>query len=44
MPVKLKIIDIFIISFVAVFISVLACIFPAKKASEIIPAEILRHG
>lgn len=44
MPVKLKIIDIFIISLVAVFISVLACIFPAKKASEIIPAEILRHG
>uniref|UniRef100_A0A7C4JQ90 ABC transporter permease n=1 Tax=Thermodesulfobacterium geofontis TaxID=1295609 RepID=A0A7C4JQ90_9BACT len=44
MPVKLKIIDIFVISFVAVFISVLACIFPAKKAGEIIPAEILRHG
>ncbi|PMP68741.1 MAG: hypothetical protein C0190_01055 [Thermodesulfobacterium geofontis] len=44
MPVKLKILDIFIINVVAVFISVLACLYPAKKASEIIPAEILRYG
>lgn len=44
MPVKLKILDIFIISIVAVFISILACLYPAKKAAEIIPAEILRYG
>ncbi len=44
MPVKLKILDIFIINVVAVFISILACLYPAKKASEIIPAEILRYG
>ena len=44
MPVKLKVLDVFVISVVAVFISILACIYPAKKASEIIPAEILRHG
>lgn len=44
MPVKLKILDILIISGTAIIISVLACIYPAKKASEIIPAEILRYG
>lgn len=44
MPVKLEILDLFVISVVAIFISILACMYPAKKASEIIPAEILRHG
>ncbi len=44
MPIKLKIFDLFLISFVAVGISVLACLYPAKKATQIVPAEILRHG
>ncbi len=44
MPVKLEMIDLFIISAVAVAISILACLYPAKKASEIVPAEILRQG
>jgi len=44
MPVKLEIVDLFIISLVAVLISIFACLYPAKKASEIVPAEILRQG
>jgi lipoprotein-releasing system permease protein len=44
MPVKLKISDILLISLVATFISLFACIYPAKKAGEIAPADILRHG
>ncbi len=44
MPVKLEFIDVFLISIVAIFISILACLYPAKKASEIVPAEILRQG
>ncbi len=43
MPVKLKILDVFIICTVAILISILACLYPAKKASELLPAEILRH-
>lgn len=43
MPVKLKVLDIFVISVVAILISILACLYPAKKASEFLPAEILRH-
>ncbi len=44
MPVSLRFLDIVIISMVAVIISILACLYPAKKASEIMPAEILKHG
>lgn len=44
MPVKLKILDLLLISFVAIVISILACLYPAKKATQIVPAEILRHG
>lgn len=44
MPVKLKLIDLFLVSSVAVIISILACLYPAKKATQIVPAEILRHG
>ncbi len=44
MPVVLRFCDIIIISVIAIVISVLACLYPAKKASEIMPAEILRHG
>jgi len=44
MPVALEFFDIVVISVVAIIISILACLYPAKKASEIVPAEILRHG
>ncbi len=44
MPVSLRFLDVIIISTVAIVISILACLYPAKKASEIMPAEILRHG
>lgn len=44
MPVSLKAFDVFLISFTAIFISIVACLYPAKKAAEIMPAEILRHG
>lgn len=44
MPVSLKKFDILIISLTSVGISIIACLYPAKKASEIMPAEILRHG
>ncbi|MCX8041791.1 MAG: FtsX-like permease family protein [Thermodesulfobacteriaceae bacterium] len=44
MPVKLQVLDLLLVSLVAIIISVLACLYPAKKATQIIPAEILRHG
>lgn len=44
MPIKLKLFDLFLVSLVAIFISILACMYPAKKATQIVPAEILRHG
>ncbi len=44
MPVKLKLFDLILISVVAIFISIFACIYPAKKAGEIVPVDILRHG
>ena len=44
MPVSLKFFDIVVIVFVSMFISLVACLYPAKKASEIMPAEVLRHG
>ena len=43
MPVRLEISDILLISIVAIIISILSCLYPAKKASQIVPAEILRH-
>lgn len=43
MPIRLKILDILLISVVAIIISILSCLYPAKKASQIVPAEILRH-
>ncbi|WP_022854631.1 FtsX-like permease family protein [Thermodesulfobacterium thermophilum] len=44
MPVSLKFFDLLVIVLVSLLISLLACLYPAKKASEVMPAEVLRHG
>ncbi|WP_028840599.1 FtsX-like permease family protein [Thermodesulfobacterium hveragerdense] len=44
MPVSLKFFDLLVIVVVSLLISLLACLYPAKKASEVMPAEVLRHG
>lgn len=43
MPISLQIFDLFLIGFVAILISLLSCLYPAKKASQFVPAEILRR-
>lgn len=43
LPVSLKLADLLLIGTVALFISVFACLYPAKKASLMSPAEILRR-
>ncbi|MFN3920900.1 MAG: FtsX-like permease family protein [Caldimicrobium sp.] len=43
MPVSLKFPDLLIIGATAIFISLLASLYPAKKASSFSPAEILRR-
>lgn len=43
MPISLQPLDLFIIGMVALFISIFACLYPAKKASTLSPAEILRR-
>ena len=42
MPVALRIKDVILISGVAIVISVIACLYPAKKASQTVPVEVLR--
>jgi len=44
MPVSLKFFDLLVIVLISFLISLLACLYPAKKASEVMPAEVLRHG
>ncbi len=43
MPISLQISDILLIGTVAILISLLSCLYPAKKASQFVPAEILRR-
>lgn len=43
MPIGLKLPDLMIIGAMAIFISLLASLYPAKKASSFSPAEILRR-
>ena len=42
MPVALRLQDVILISGLAVLISVVACLYPAKKASQTVPVEVLR--
>ena len=44
MPVSLHPGDVFLIAFIAVIISVFACLYPAKKAAETVPVQVLRNG
>ncbi len=44
LPVKVQLSDLCLIAFTSMFISILACLYPAKKAAKFYPAEILRQG
>jgi len=44
MPVALYFKDVLLISLVAMVISVLACLYPARKAADTVPVEVLRNG
>jgi lipoprotein-releasing system permease protein len=44
LPVKVQLSDLALIALTSVVISVLACLYPAKKAAKLYPAEILRQG
>ncbi|MCS7198816.1 MAG: FtsX-like permease family protein [Caldimicrobium sp.] len=43
MPVSIQGLDLLLIGLVTILISLLACLYPAKKASSLNPAEILRR-
>ncbi|MCS7203520.1 MAG: lipoprotein-releasing ABC transporter permease subunit [Thermodesulfovibrio sp.] len=43
LPVKVKLLDVFLISLSALFISLISTIYPAHKASKLNPVEILRY-
>ncbi len=43
MPISLNLGDLFFIGITAIIISLMACLYPAKKASQFLPAEILRR-
>ena len=44
LPVKVALSDLCFIVFTSMLISILACLYPAKKAAKFYPAEILRQG
>lgn len=43
MPISLQLTDLLLIGVVAILISLLSCLYPAKKAAQFSPAEILRR-